>query len=208
MLGRIDSAIALPPRPDRVPIEELAVKEALGFALWNSRVGSAACLYLARVKHPETGQELARFFGGTSVPTSSVSSWNQSLLWTQTYFEEPIQQCAIAGYVVLHRAFFFNQPMFENALNTSEVSRGAVPGYEIHGLLPTDEGFLSRHESKLVQVTIKDGVSPVLNPALAINNAGQAAILRHFVQCLSSGEMSCMVERNVASVRGRNSVRV
>jgi len=191
MLADATYGTPLPQKPARIPIGQLPVKEAVGIAFWNKQYGSAGRVYLAKTSHPETKVPLARFFGGTAVPNSPVSSWNQSLLWIQEYLETPIFQEAIAGFIVLHRAYYFEQPMFENALNSLEQSHGLVPGHEIHGIVPSSETFLAKHAEKLVEIGKDMHGNVSVTPDLALNNGALAKITEHFLRYLHDQSLGC-----------------
>jgi len=189
------TATPLPDRPARVPLEQLAVKEAVGIALWNGSLGASGEVYLAKIRMPNTGEEVARFLGGTAVPSSVISSWNQSLIWIQDYLDEAMPQEAIAGYLVLHRACSIDQPIYANSRDLSEVSAISVPAYEMHGILPVGQAFLMRHADKLVRYSAESG-GPITDGAadIRINNAGQARILSHMLNCLRQGRLRCEIE--------------
>ena len=195
----------LPPKPDRVPVDSLVIKEAVGFGLWNGLFGTPARIYLAKMSRVDRTGDIVRYFGGTAVPQSSVSSWNQSLIRTQDYLGESLNQELIVDFAVLHRACYFAQEMYSDpALAGSDVQSQtqhivagvlshSAPGFETHGILAVPTGLIERHRAKLVELYVDVDGSPYVTPNLAFNNHALVAITRHILACLFFSKLRCTV---------------
>ena len=199
----------LPPKPDRVPVESLVIKEAVGFGLWNGQFGTSARLYLAKMNRADHIGDIVRYFGGTAIPQSTVSSWNQSLIRTQDYLGESLNQELIVDFAVLHRACYFAQEMYSDPAlpgsdvqsQTQHIAAGflshSAPGFETHGILAVPTALIERHRAKLVELRVDLYGAPCVTPNLAFNNHALVAITRHILACLFFSKLRCTVSTSL-----------
>lgn len=190
MLTVSSNGTPLPPRPKDIPIEELYLKQSIGFAIWNGRQGWDSAVYLMPFTRADAPEGVLRMLGGTAVPApySTLSPLVQSLIRIQEHFGIPLTEETAADSIPLHVLMSADIVVHQKIDQPSASS--SAPNVETHALLPASDEFIDRFYAKLERVWLDQHDRLQTASGRPFNNIEDVHIMRHLLaQVQSEGPM-------------------